>query len=156
MAGEQAHAARDPAMGQRDAGRRGAAGRGGDPGHDRERHAVAGEMRRLLAAPAEDEGIAALQSDDCPPRAREADEKAVDVRLRHVMIAGNLAGKNARRARRNERKNGVGDQLVINDDIRLAEQTQRLDCHEIRIPRPGADNVYAAHGVAHVTCSLRR
>ena len=61
MPGRERHAARQPPVRQRDAGRRGAADPGADPRHDAERNTGGGERQRFLAAAAEHQRIAALQ-----------------------------------------------------------------------------------------------
>ncbi len=64
VAGDEANAVGDAAVGQRYAGVGRASGCGGDAGHDLEGDAMGGEMRRLLAAATEEKRIAALQPDD--------------------------------------------------------------------------------------------
>src|SRR5207237_366132 len=60
-------------------------------GDDLEGHAGGDELLRLLAAAAEDEGIAALETDDALPFLRFVDEKLVDLVLRHRVRAGAFA-----------------------------------------------------------------
>ncbi len=75
VAGDEADAVRQAAMGQRNAGVGAAAGRRGDAGDDLEGDAGGGQSLRLLAAAAEGERIAALQPDDPAAAARQADQQ---------------------------------------------------------------------------------
>ncbi len=67
MAGDEAHAAGEPAVREGDAQARGAAGGRGDSRDDLPGNAAFGEVGALLAAPAEHEGVAALDPDDGAP-----------------------------------------------------------------------------------------
>jgi hypothetical protein len=59
------------AMGQRDAGVGGAAGGGGDSRNDLEGNSRVDQGFDLFATAPEDEGVAALEANDLPARARK-------------------------------------------------------------------------------------
>ena len=124
-------------------GRRG--DRGGDPGYDGEPDAGLGERERLLAAPAEDEGIAALQPDDRLPVPGRRRERLVDELLEGTGGPGLLAhvhqvggGREFQQFRR--------DQPVVDDDVGAPEEFGTLERDEPGIPGARADEVdHARH-----------
>ena len=87
MAGDQAHALGEIAMGQRDPRVGGAAGGGGDAWHNREGDPRLAEGLQLLSAAAKDKGIAAFQPDHASSFLRFAQQDLVDLLLRHAVIA---------------------------------------------------------------------
>ncbi len=74
------------AVGEGDARVRGDPERRGDAGHDLERDARGREGLGLLGAAAEQERIAALEAHDAEPRAREIDERGVDLGLLVLLL----------------------------------------------------------------------
>ncbi len=79
-------------MGDGDAGVGGAGEDGTDAGDDLEGEFLAGERLGFLAAAAEDEGIAALETDDALAGAGFLDEEGVDFVLGEGVGAGFFAG----------------------------------------------------------------
>jgi len=93
------------------------------------------ERQRLLTSPAEHEGIAALETENAKPLARQPDEPRGDVALPRARLAAALACIFKFRMRIGEAEHGFIDQRVINDDIGLAEGVERMECEQARIPR---------------------
>ena len=78
-----------------------------DAGDDLERDPGPRQRLGLLAAPAEDERIAALEPHDPPPAPRVQDQERVDLLLRQRVVARGLAGEDAPRAAA-PRRGGAG------------------------------------------------
>ncbi len=133
-------------MRQRNAQARHATRRGGDAGHDLEGNAVRREALRLLAAAAEDEGIAALEADDVAAAAGELDEQSVDLVLRHRMRVRRLAHEDPHRSRRDELENVLRDEAVVDDDLRLGEEPLCLEGHELGVAGTGSDQMDRRYG----------
>ncbi len=123
-------------MGRGDAGIGQAADRRGDAGHDAERDARAGQRQRLLAAAAEDEGIAALEAQHALPGARQADESLGNVRLLRRRLAAALPGIVERRARPRQLQNARVDQRIVDDGVGVLQRVQRQQRQQPRIARP--------------------
>lgn len=147
VAGDVADAARKSAMGQRDVRRRGAALRRRDPRHDLERYTGALERLGFLAAAAEDERVAALEPDHGASGAGEPHQHAVDLRLRHAMMARLLADIDAGRPLGNKAEYFRRDQPIIDHDIGSADDAGRLEGEQLGIarPRPHEKDFSSAH-----------
>jgi hypothetical protein len=93
----------------------------GDAGDNLERHARGCERFALLPAPAEDEGVAALEAHDALARAPVLDQQRVDAVLRHGVGGGLLADVDRLHVRAAVgQKLGVSE-VVVNDDIRCGQ-----------------------------------
>ena len=81
MARDEGQRRAEAAMGDGDAGIGGRGDGGGHAGHDLEGHTRRDQRFGLLAAAAENEGIAALQADHDLPREAALDQQGVDLGL---------------------------------------------------------------------------
>ncbi len=127
------------AVGDRDAGVGGGGDAGGDAGDDLELDPGDAQRLALLAAAAEDEGVAALEPDDALAGSRRLDQPGADLLLgdrghsrllADVDQLGVLAGA-VERPRR--------DQTVVEDRVGTGDQRQRPRRHQARVSRPSAD-----------------
>ena len=126
VAGEQGHRRVGGAVGHGDAGRGQAAGGSGNPRHEAEGDAGRGKSERLLAASAEDEGIAPFEAQHTEPLAREADQAAADVWLARRRLAAPLAGVFERSPWPGQRQDFGRDQGVVDHVICVAERVRRV------------------------------
>ena len=125
-------------MGDRDAGGRRAADARADPGDDMKADAGRRERQSFLAATAENEGIAALQPHHAKAGARQFDQALVDAHLRRALAAGALAHGLQSRLERQGQDLGR-DQRVMQNDVRLRQRLRGLQCQQVRIAWPRAD-----------------
>ena len=98
---------------------------------------------RLLAAAAEDVGIAALEADDAFARARPGDEQRGDFVLRHRHV---VAARDEFGGRRREAEQGGVDERVVKHHVGAAEQFRAAQREQARVARPGADKINRAIG----------
>src|SRR5216684_1288078 len=138
MAAHNEECRREPTVRERNAGPSGRRDRAGHPGHDIERNARLLERLCLLAAPPEDERIAALQPHDTPPALRRPDHDDVNVLLRERVATGTFADEESLRAPRQGDHTFV-DQRVVQHEIRAPETQQCLSCEKLRIAWSSAD-----------------
>jgi len=144
MRGDQAYRLRVIAMGQWNAGIRGAGQSGGDAGHDFEADAVRAQEFQFLAAAAEHEWIAALEPDHAFPGERVLQHELVDALLRGVVLRGLLADFDELGVAARQLQHVAADQSVMQDHIGLVEQAQCAQRQQARIARAGADKRHAA------------
>ena len=117
MAGDEHQGLGVIAMGQRHAGMGRATERCGDPRHDVEGDAGLGQRLELLAAPTEDERVAALEPDHALAGPRQRDQQLIDPGLgQHVAIA-HLADENGLRLRRHQLEHVRPHQPVVDHDV---------------------------------------
>ena len=121
-------------MGDRDPGGCRGGDRRTDARHDLERDACVSERLGFLAATAEDERIAALESHDQLALAAEFDEQCRD-HLLGDRPARSLADVDALGRLRNERQYPVAHERIVDHDVGGREEPHRLDRQEVRIPR---------------------
>ena len=133
MAGVEADAVRDAAMGKRDADCRRDRGQRGDAGNDLERHARLGERDRLLPAAPEDVRIAALQPDDLEVVPPETDEQLVDLVLVQFLarVDERARGRLVDELRR--------DEPVVDERLAAAHQVEPARGDQPGIAGTGAD-----------------
>ena len=129
------------AMGQRDPGVGRAAGGGGHPRRDPERHAGGGQRLELLAAAAEDERIAALEPQYPLAGAGEIDQKPIDAGLGADVAIAHLADEDPFHPGRHQLEDVGADQAVVDHDVGLPHQAQRLQGEQLGAARPGADQI---------------
>jgi hypothetical protein len=139
-------------MGEGNAGRGGAALRGGDAGHDGPRNAGGVERRDLLAATAEDERIAAFQPHHMLRFGAEMDKQVIDLFLPERMAARGLADGNARGAFGRDSEDRLRDETVVNNHVGLGQRLHGFQGEQFRIAGTGADKRHMT--LLHV--SLRR
>jgi hypothetical protein len=90
---------------------------------------------QLLAAPAEDEGIPALQPNDLEPLKGQADDQAIDVVLRQGVAALALGDIDQLRRGRRQGEDPVGDQAVMDHHLGGGDDPRGLDGQQVRIAR---------------------
>ena len=129
------------AVGQRNAGVGGDAGRRRDAGHDLEIDAVVVQGFDLFTAAAEDVGIAALEPHHALAGPGQAHQQIVDFFLRQRMVAALLAGVKQFRIGTRQRQYGLGNQIVVDQDIGFADQACGLEGKQFGIAGAGADQV---------------
>ena len=131
-------------MGQRDAGVGRATQRRGDARHHFVFHAVRAQVRDLLAAAAEHEGIAALEPHHALAGARALHHQVVDALLLHPMPARLLADRDALGIAARQRQHRIGHQLVVQDHVGGLQAPQRVQGEQAGVARPGADHGHRA------------
>ena len=103
--------------------------------------AVPVKIGGLLAAPAKQERIAALETDDLAPVAGEADQQGIDLGLGNGMTFGLFADTDPGCPRRNQRHDLVGDQPIVDHHVGFVQQTAGLEGQEFGVARPGTHEV---------------
>ncbi len=121
MARDEGHRGRVAPVGERDPRIGGHGDRGGDPGDDLEGDTRLPEDLRLLASPAEDEGIASLEPRDDRPLLRLRHQEVVDLPLGNGMFAALLAGIDQTGLRTRMAEDLRADQVVVDDHLRLPD-----------------------------------
>ncbi|MNO93190.1 hypothetical protein D3C76_847870 [compost metagenome] len=139
VGGDEAHALGVIAVGQGNAGVGGAAAGRGDPRHHLKADAAAHQRLQLLAATAEDEGVAPLQPHHPLPLLRLLQQELVDPLLGHAVVARLLADEDALGVAAHQRHHLVGDQPVIDHHVRLLHLAQGVQGEQTRIAGAGTD-----------------
>ena len=148
MRGKEGDAQRLVAIGQRHLELRRRAEPCGNSGNHRIGDAGVAQRLDLLAAAAEDEGIAALQPHRALAGFRGIDQQLVDRVLPDAGLADAATDRNARGVAADAIKNFGRDQFVVEHDVGILQRAQRLDGQQIRIARPRADQRDVAFGLA--------
>src|SRR5262249_20775347 len=104
---------------------------------------------RLFTSPAEHEGISALEPDYQLAFARFANDKLLDLCLIDAALAGLLADVNQFGARRGVFQQFGANQSIVKNNLRPLQTIFALQGEQIRIPRPGTDQI-------DFTCHRRR
>ena len=129
-------------MGDRDPGVGGGGDPGGDPGDDLELDPGLAQGLALLAAAAEDEGVAALEPDDALPLAGGLDQPLVDLLLRHRGPArAPCRRRRARRPRGRRRARRGGSAGRGRSSRRSAISSSERAVIRPGSPGPGADQI---------------
>ena len=129
------------AMGERDSGVGGDAQRRGHAGYDLKRDAGIGQRFGFFAAAAEDEGVAAFEADYGESAARPVDEHAADFVLREFVRGFLFADVDAFGAGRGEIEEGRVGEVIVENGVGLLEDAAAFDSDELRVARPGSDEV---------------
>jgi len=98
----------------------------------------------FLAAAAEDEGIAALQTQHALAFLGQAHQHEVDFLLRHRMVVALLADIDAVGVAPAHVENRLRDEAVMHDDVGLLHQAQRAEGQQIGIAGAGAHQIHLA------------
>ena len=106
---------------------------GGDPGDHPEGDPRPGQGLALLAAPAEEEGVAALEANHPLPRPGLLGQDAVDLLLGHRVAAGVLAHVDFLRAGWDEGQNPLPHQPVIHHNLGALQ-----GCRPARVSSPAS------------------
>src|SRR6478609_3046170 len=144
VARDDGEAARDAAVGHGYAGRRGHADSARHAGHHLDPNAVCLAGVALLAAAAEDVGVAALEAHDAEAALGLLDEEVVDARLRHRVVAGGLADVDDAYRGRQPVDDGAGRETVDDDDVGRGEQLVAACGQEAVDARAAADERHPA------------
>ena len=131
-------------MRQRERGISAGSGRGSDTGYDFERNAMGGEVIHLFAETTEDAWVAALKPDDETTLTRFTHDHGVDLVLSHRVDPAALTDRDDLGRRRNLFQKGIPWQGIMDDDIRLFEQTQTPNGDQIRGSRSCTDESHPA------------
>src|SRR5438876_5118948 len=97
------------------------------------------ERGRFFTAPAEHEGIAALQPNDSATAKRLDDQKRVDLLLRPRVVTALLPDEHETGVRRHQLEQARVHQAVVHDNVGTAEQAAATDGEKTGIARTGAD-----------------
>ena len=111
------------------------------PGTTSNADAVGRKRVDLLAAAAEDERIAAFETQHALARERALDQERVDRFLAHRVIGPPLADVDALRARRQEREDLGRYQVVVERDVGAPHELPRPHGKEVRVSRTRAHQV---------------
>ncbi len=144
MAGRQDHGVVGVAGRRRDRRIGEPADPGRDAGNDAERDAGSREIEGFLAAPAEHEGVAALEPQHAPSVPGERDQPLGDVALCGRQLAAALPREFARSLRPSEAHDGVADERVVDDHVSLAQGMDGMQREEARVSRAGPAEPYRA------------
>ena len=136
---EKLHTVSQAAMGQRYAGRRGAAGGSGHAGHHPKGHAGGRQRQQLFPATAEDEGITALEAYHQATTPRLAHQQCVDRLLRQAVLAARLAGKQPFGGGWDLGQDLCRHQLVVDHQFGLLQQAPRFAGQQFGIAGAGTD-----------------
>ena len=144
MAGHKGDAGTSPPVGHRNAG----VGRRRDArrhaGHHLHRDAPGRQMGRLLAAPAKQKGIAALEPHDQTAAAGQLHQHRIGTGLGHRMVAAALAHEAALTARRHQIQQGLGHQGVVDEGIALLQEAMGLEGEQLGIARTRPHQIHGA------------
>ncbi len=139
VAGDEGDRLGGAAMGQGRAGRSAGGQGGGDAGNDLRLDTGRAAGSELLAATAEDEGIAALETDDGQALLGEADQQLVDIVLRQGVARLALGHIDQASVGRSQIENFAGDEAVMDDDVGGSDDAGGLDGQQVGIARAGPD-----------------
>src|SRR6185503_8440712 len=114
-------------------------------GDDCNLYRVFPEKRDLLVRATEQHRVAALEAHHGAVAPRGVEQLLVDEVLRGREPPAALAYRDQLRLR-GEREDLLGDERVVKDDVRLAEQPGRAQREEFDCARPGADEMDRARG----------
>lgn len=131
MTGEIANAFGELPMGQGEFEARRTPLSGCDARHDFKSYSRGGKRQGFLAAAPEEKRITAFEADNGSPRFGEPDQSFVYFLLRNGMMVRLLADIDFRGAPWNEIEDGVGDEPVINDNVRLLKKPARFYGHKL-------------------------
>ena len=137
---------RQAPVGHRDPGRSRDGDSARDARHDLDGDTVLDAVQRLLATPAEDEGVAPLEADDPSPATGVLDDDRVDLVLGHGVPVSVLADVDDLDARAQGVEQLGRAEPVGDDDVGLGEQVPAPDRDEVGRARPAADEGDVADG----------
>ena len=120
-------------MGHRDSGVGRHGQSGSHAGHFLKGNAVFLQQLQLLTASAEQEGVAALQTNHTFPLQRLFQQNLIDPILGHGVVAGLFADIDFFRIFRHQTQNVGADQPVKDHDLRLSKGFQALPGQKARI-----------------------
>ena len=125
--GHEADAPRQGPVRHGDPGQRRAGDAGRHAGHDRRTgHPPAAGPRASSPPRPKTNGSPPLRRTTSRPRARQADERGIDVRLWRGRAVAGLADVEAKRALRDEVEHARADEAIVDDGVRLFEEPAAL------------------------------
>jgi len=139
VAGDVLHPADVAPSRERDRDPRRRALGGGDAGHDLDRDSSRPTSRDLLAAAAENHGVAALEPHHAPAGLGERDHQRIDLALPAGRPIAGLADQHLLRLAAGKIEDFRRDQVVDQDDVGRLQRAHRAQREELRIARAGAD-----------------
>jgi len=108
------------------------------PGNDLDRHVLAGQVLRLLAAPPEDGGVAALQPDDVLAPVGAVAHQFVDLTLGRA-VGRALAHVDGLDGGREFVEDRLVRQRIVEDDVRVPESVPRPPGEQFGVTGTGTD-----------------
>ena len=144
VAGDEHATLRVVAVRQWEAEAGGGAEGSGDAGNDFNGNTSSDQLIHLLAAPAKNEGVAAFEANDKFAFECLIDEQLADILLRHGVLAGHFADENTLGGGRDEIKNAVADEVVVDDDFSLLQQARAFECDQLGVAGASTDQGDAA------------
>jgi hypothetical protein len=125
LGSDQRQGPRRAAQGQGQADGRGAAQRGGDPGHDLARDAGGARGGELLATASEHERVAPLEAHDAAAGRGVPDHQGIDLALPHA-AAGPLTDRDELRVAAGQLQDLPADEAIVQHDVGLPEALDGL------------------------------
>ena len=119
---------------------------GGNAGNDLELDAVPAQCFDLFAAPAEYEGIPALEPNDAESLLRVGEHERVDVRLPGAREGATLADVDAPGVATAQFQHRWRNEVVMVDDVRPLQRAQGFQGEKVGIPGTGAHQRHKAFG----------
>ena len=119
---------------------------GGDPGHDLHRDALAGQVGRLLATAAKEEGITTLEPHHRAVAAGQLRQQGIGAGLGHRMVAAALAHKVLFAVAGHQIEQGLGHQGVVHEGIAAPQQAMGLEGEQLGVAGAGPHQVDGAGG----------
>ncbi len=119
--------------------------RRGDARDDLEGNTDCGKVLRFLASPTEDNGVAALQTNDHLVLTRFLCKKGIDLFLRKLVPGGLLARVDDLRAGVSVLEEALVHQVIIDDDIGLPDEFETFHCNELHVAGACAHEIYLSH-----------
>ena len=147
VAGDKHHAMRMLAVRQRHAQAGDSGQTGGDAVDDRDFDAGGLQMLALFAATAEDERVAAFETDHVLPIARGRDHEFLDEVLRRGLAAAAFADVDDACTGRRKSNDLVTHQVIDQEHGGCLDGLERFEREQLRITRAGADQRALSAGV---------
>lgn len=119
---------------------------GTDAGNDLEGDAGGAEGEGFFPAPAEDEGVTALETHDLPTLLGVDHQQAVDLLLGGPALAAALPNREGQGLGGKQVLEGWVQQGVVENDIRCLESPEPPEGQQIRVARTGAHQADEAQG----------
>ena len=147
VAGDKHHAMRMLAVRQRHAQAGDSGQTGGDAVDDRDLDAGGLQMLALFAATAEDERVAAFETDHVLPIARGRDHEFLDEVLRRGLASAAFADVDDACTRRRKSDDFVAHQVIDQEHGGGLDGLERFEGEQLRITRAGTDQRALSSGV---------
>ena len=100
------------------------------------------QILNLFTAAAEYKGIAAFKAHDNVMLFRHSSYFPADFLLRKTVVAGSLAYRNEQGVAAALTQKMIGNEIVIEDDVRLLQQAEPTACYQVAASGTSADEIY--------------